>query len=208
MLEISPSSGLNLLKTLVVEGAVERDSRTKRFRLTSPWQSIEAFREQGSGWLVGHAKPLMAQFAQSAEAAMGLWKMVSNERMQLVAHAECDAGMRLKLAEAQRQPLGAGAAGRALAAAQNVDAAELERRFAKVRWQVDLPFGTYVDQIIEAKAAGYAIDEGFAHRGVCTVAAGIPDVAPGFSLSISFLAGTRSPDEVHSLGTDLVRLRS
>lgn len=207
-LELSPSSSLNLLKTLVAEGAVERDLRTKQFRLTEAWQSFEAFRDQAAGGLIERAKPLMARFAQSAEAVVGLWKMVSADRMQLVAHAECDAGMRLHLADAQRQPLGAGAAGRALAAAQNVDASELARRFATVRWQSDLSFETYARQVRDAKIAGYAIDEGFAHRGVCTVAAGISDVAPGFSLSVSIFAGTRREADVRSLGDELAHLRS
>lgn len=35
MVELSPSSGLNLLKTQVQEGVVERDPRTKSYRLAA-----------------------------------------------------------------------------------------------------------------------------------------------------------------------------
>ena len=203
---LSPSSCLNLLKTLVAEGAVERDPRSKHYRLAPAWQAAEALRDSRAVRLADRARPLMARFAQSAEAAVGLWKIVSRDRMQLVVHAESDAGMRLSLADDQRQPLGSGAAGRAIAAAQGVGEAELARRHAPVRWQADLPFDTYARQVSEAAARGFAIDQGFAHRGVCTVAAGIAGIAPGFSLSASIVAGSRTDAEIAALGMALIAL--
>ena len=44
---LSPSSCLNLLKTLVAEGAIEREGASKRYRLTAPWQAAEAARAFG-----------------------------------------------------------------------------------------------------------------------------------------------------------------
>lgn len=206
LLELSPSSAHNLLKTLVAEGAVERDARSKRFRLAPAWARGDALRD-ASGQLAERAQPLMNGFAQSSEAAVGLWKVISRTRMQLVAHAESDAGMRLRLADAQRQPLGGGAAGRALAATQGADDAELARRFAAVRWQAELPFDTYVRQVRDTAERGFAIDQNFAHRGVCTVAAGIAEMPPGFCLSASILAGSRTEAEVDALGAALMQLR-
>src|SRR3546814_15761696 len=43
---LSPSSCLNLLKTLVGEGAVERDARTKYYRLAPAWQAVEVLRSE------------------------------------------------------------------------------------------------------------------------------------------------------------------
>jgi len=208
LLGLSPSSGLNLLKTLVAEGAVERDARSKQYRLAPLWQAADALRDSHAARLVDAAQPLMAHFAQTAEAAVGLWKIVSRDRMQLVVRAESDAGMRLSLADDQRQPLGSGAAGRAIAAAQAVGEAELARRYAPVRWQAELAFETYVRQIVEAMAKGFAIDRGDTHRGVCTVAAGMVDIAPGFCLSASIVAGTRSDTGIEALGGELLALRS
>jgi DNA-binding IclR family transcriptional regulator len=205
--DLSPSSCLNLLKTLVAEGAVERDARTKQYRLASAWQAAEALRDTRAARLADRAQPLMARFAQSAEAAVGLWRVVSRDRMQLAARAESDAGMRLSLADGQRQPLGSGAAGRAIAAVQRVSEAELARRYAPVRWQDELSFDAYAQQVASAAVQGFAIDRGHAHRGVCTVAAGIADIAPGFCLSASFVAGSRSEAEVEALGAALVALR-
>lgn len=208
LIGLSPSSGLNLLKTLVAEGAVERDARTKQYRLAPAWQAADALRDSHAARLVDAAQPLMAHFAQKAEAAVGLWKIVSRDRMQLVVRAESDAGMRLSLADDQRQPLGGGAAGRAIAAAQAASDIEIARRFAPVRWQAELPFETYMRQIGEAKARGFAIDQGYTHRGVCTVAAGIADIPPGFCLSASIVAGSRSASEIEALGGELLALRS
>jgi len=205
--DLSPSSCLNLLKTLVAEGAVERDARTKQYRLAAAWRAADALRDTRAARLADRALPLMARFAQSAEAAVGLWKIVSRDRMELAARAESDAGMRLSLADGQRQPLGSGAAGRAIAAVQRVSEAELARRYAPVRWQDELPFDAYARQVAAAAAQGFAVDRGYAHRGVCTVAAGIAGIAPGFCLSASFVAGSRSEAEVEALGAALVALR-
>ncbi len=204
---LSPSSCLNLLKTLVAEGAIERETAGKRYRLTAPWQAAEALRDSAGTRLVDRALPRMAAFAQATEAAVGLWKIVSRDRMQLAVRAESDAGMRLSLADDQRQPLGSGAAGRAIAAVQGVGEAELARRYAPVRWQANLPFETYVRQVHEAAARGYAIDQGYTHRGVWTVAAGTTGIAPGFCLSASVVAGSQSDTGIAALGAKLILLR-
>ncbi|WP_432767912.1 MAG: helix-turn-helix domain-containing protein [Sphingopyxis sp.] len=204
---LSPSSCLNLLKTLVAEGAIEREGTTKRYRLTRPWQAAEALRDHAGARLVERAGLPMEAFAQATEAAVGLWKIVSRDRMQLAVRAESDAGMRLSLADGQRQPLGSGAAGRAIAAIQRATDAEMARRFAPVRWQSALSFETYARQVADAAVRGYAIDQGFTHRGVWTVAAGVPGVAPGYCLSASIVAGSRSEAEIAALGTALIALR-
>ncbi|MBN8841941.1 MAG: helix-turn-helix domain-containing protein [Sphingomonadales bacterium] len=205
---LSPSSCLNLLKTLVAEGAVERDARTKHYRLAQAWQAAEALRDNRAARLADRALPLMVRFAQDAEAAVGLWKVVSRDRIQLAVRAESDAGMRLSLADDQRQPLGGGAAGRAIAAVQDIDEAELARRYAPVRWQAELPFDVYRQQVRDAAVRGFAIDRGFAHRGVSTVAVGLSGVAPGFCLSASVVAGLRSDAEIEALGDELILLRN
>lgn len=205
-LGLSPSSALNLLKTLVAEGAVERDPRSKRYRLTPAWAGVEVLRDSRDQALAERALPLMTQLAEASDAAVGLWKIASRERTHLIGHTEGKGGMRLRLADAQRQPLGGGAVGRALAAAQGVGDAELERRFAGVRWQAPLSFDHYAGQVRLAARNGFAVDAGFAHRGVTTVAAGIPDPHLGFALSASVLADSRGDAEVAALGRELARL--
>ncbi|MBA3941040.1 MAG: IclR family transcriptional regulator [Sphingopyxis sp.] len=204
---LSPSSALNLLRTLVAEGAVEREAAGKRYRLTAAWSGVEALRGDAGQALTERALPAMERFARASGAAVGLWKVASRDRMHLVAHVESNADVRLRLADAQRQPLGGGAAGRAVAAAQGVDAAELARRFAAVRWQAELGFADYAEQVRQAARQGFAIDRDFAHRGIWTVAVAIPGVAPGYCLSASIFAGSRSEAALDGLGRELCALR-
>ncbi len=202
----SPSSCFNLLKTLEAERVIERDQYTKRYRLAPLWRHADALHDTSAARLVDRSVPLLGHFAQTNEVAVGLWKIVSRDRMQLAARAESDAGVRLILANDQRQPLGAGAAGRALAAAQHVDKVELARRFGSVRWQSELAIEIYASQVDEAKTKGFAVDRGYAHRGVITVATALADIAPGFCITASFVAGSRSERELETLGAALSKL--
>ena len=205
---LSPSTCLNLLKTLSAEGAIEREDLKKRYRLTPAWLETGISSDSRAMRLIDRARPGMAHFAHSFEMAVGLWRIVSRDRMQLVAHAQSDAGMRLTLADNQRQPLGAGAAGRAIAAAQAVDSTELERRFASVRWQSTLSLATYSRQVKEAAEKGFAFDRGYAHRGVYTAAAAITEVSPGFCLTASCVAGSRTDEELATVCSALAELRN
>ncbi len=203
---LSPSSCLNLLRTLVAEGAIEREEQKKQYRLTSAWRGSDPLCDSRAARLIDRAPPAMAQFAQSHEMAVGLWQIVSRDRMQLVAHAQSDARMRLTLADNQRQPLGAGAAGRAIAAAQKAGEAELAARFAQVRWHGKLSLATYVREVEDAATKGFALDRGYAHQGVYTAAVALTGIAPGFCLTASFVAGSRADGELDKLGSALGQL--
>lgn len=205
---LSPSSCFNLLKTLLDEGAIERDARTRRYRLTRAWALAEALRDDAAQGLVERARPLMTKIAEANDAAVGLWKIISRERVRLSARAESKAGVRVAMADGQRQPLGGGAVGRALAAAQGVEAEEMSRRYEAVRWQTPLSREEYGAQVAEARQRGFALDEGATHRGICSVAVPILAVAPGFCLSASIFAGTRGPVEMAALAGELLALRA
>ncbi|WEK44784.1 MAG: helix-turn-helix domain-containing protein [Candidatus Sphingomonas colombiensis] len=205
---LSPSSCFNLLKTLLDEGAIERDARTKYYRLTRVWAAAEALRDDAAQGLAERARPAMAKLAQANDAAIALWKVISRERVRLILRAESDAGVRVAMADGQRQPLGGGAVGRALAAAQEVSGGELARRYAAVRWQTALSFEDYAAQVRRARDRGFAVDDGFTHRGICTVAVPITEIAPGFCLSASIFAGSRGEAEIVALAGELTRLRA
>lgn len=149
----------------------------------------------------------MNRLALDWEAAVGLWKMVSRDRVQLVAHAESEAGIRLRLADAQHQPLGGGAVGRAFAAAEGVDDSELAQRYAPVRWQRALSMDEYIRQIAASRSTGFAIDEELTRRGVLTVAVAMTDIASGLCYSASILSGSHAKAEVETLGAELINLR-
>lgn len=205
---LSPSTCFNLLKTLLAEGAIERDARTKHYRLTRAWASSDALRNDGARALAERARPHMAKLAEANDAAVALWKVIARERVGLVTRAESKSGLRVALADGQRQPLGGGAVGRALAAEERIDERELARRYHAVRWQTPLSFGDYAAQVKAAAERGFALDHGFAHRGICTVAVPIAGISPGFALSASVFAGSLGDAEITVLAEGLLRLRS
>lgn len=201
---IGPSTCFNLLKTLLAEGAIVRDQPGKKYRLSQSWQRSGLYRDNEAHRLLEKARPLMARFARDHEVTIGLWQIAAKERLHLVAHAESDdAQMSIRLANHQRQPLGSGAVGRAIAAAQMPPASETQRRFGAVRWQKDISFSEYHSQIRAAASLGFAIDNGYAHVGVTSVAAVIPQPRVAFALSTSFFAGTRSSDSINQIGRAL-----
>lgn len=204
---LSPSSCLNLLRTLVGEGLLLRDGEGRRYRLAADWAASGVLRGAGQRF-AARARPALERLAAAEDAAVGLWQVMPGERIALIALAESGAATRIHMAEGQRQPLGGGATGRALAAADGVAEEELARRYAAVRWQRPLALETYTTQVAEARASGFAIDDNFGHAGVCSLGAVVPGEPEGqrFCLSASIFAGSREGDAVAELGARLSEL--
>jgi len=207
-LDLSPSSCLNLLRTLVDEGVIEREAGTKRYCLTREWAAADLFQAGSTRALIDRMRPAMVQFAREHGTTVGLWKVVPGRRLRLIAHGESNARMRIQLADGQRQPLGGGAVGRALAAAQHLDDSELARRHAEVRWQRPMPLTRYIQDVRKAEREGYAIDDSVAFPGVCSIAVALPDLPAGTCLSASFFSGSISAVEIERIGRLLNELFS
>lgn len=208
---LSPSSGLNLLRTLVAEGALERESAGKRYRLAEGWAQVSVLDGGGLARRIARARPALTRFAREHDTATGLWRVVSGERLALVALGESEEFTRIHMVEGQRQPIGGGSTGRALAAAERLEHEELVRRFSKVRWRRQIDMAAWVEQVARAASLGYALDDGFNHPGICSVSATIPSARgegarPQFCISASIFAGSRSDREVEALGRALVEL--
>ena len=207
---LSPSSCLNLLRALVGEGALLRDEAGRRYRLAPAWAASHVL-DDTAAQLVASAQPALARFASRQDAAVGLWHQVSESRLALVALAETGAATRIHMAPGQRQPLGGGSIGRALAAAENLSETALIRRFEALRWQKPLKFEDWLAQVSAASEAGYAVDDGYGHAGICSIGVALPKALaahdlPQFCLSASIFEGSRSPHEIASLGRALADL--
>lgn len=205
-LGLGASSCFNLLGTLVAEGAVVRDQPGKRYRLSDGWARAGLLRDGDARRMIDRLRPLMARFAQAHEVTTGLWQVASRDRLQLVAHAESKAVLRIHLAQGQRQPLGGGAVGRAIAAAQAPGEEEVARRFAAVRWEKGIALADYYEQVRVAGGTGFAVDDGYTHIGICTLAAVVPWPGAEYCVSASCFAGVRKPVDLASLGRALVDL--
>lgn len=200
--DLSLSSCLNLLRTLVAEGALEAENG-KRYRLAAEWNGLTALLDTAQARVIARAQPLLDRFAQAHDAATGLWRLDRRERLELIALGESASATRIHMAVGQRQPFGGGSTGRALAAAQRIDEGELARRYAALRWQRPLDFPAYAVQVGAAAASGYAVDDGFGHAGICSVACVIPGEPIAFCLSASVFAGSRDADGIRALGRAL-----
>lgn len=205
-MSLSPSSCLNLLRTLVAEGALERGRDDRRYRLVKSWHPVSTAPgtvEQ----MLRHARVPLRNFAEAHQCTVGLWQMISPRRLALVALGNSEASTRIHMAIGQRQPVGNGSIGRALAAQDRADAAELQRRYAELRWQQPLSFNDYAAQVTRAGEMGFGIDDGYAHGGICSVGTTVPGTtAPRFCLSASIFANSRGMDGVETLGHALVEL--
>ncbi len=208
---LSPSSGLNLLRTLVAEGALERETTGKRYRLAEGWAQASVLDGGGLAQRIARVRPALARFAREHDTTTGLWQVVSGERLELVALGESGEATRIHMVEGQRQPIGGGSTGRALAAAEQLDHAELVRRFSKVRWRRSIDRAAWIEQVARAASLGYAVDDGFNHPGICSISAAVPALPgeghrPRFCLSASLFAGARGEREIEALGRALVAL--
>lgn len=202
-LELSPSSCLNLLRTLVGEGMAERAGAEKVYRATAGWDRLD-FARGALERVIAATRPAMRAFAQAHETTVGLWHAVSSERLELVALAQSGAATSIHMVVGQRQPIGGGSSGRALAASEGLGAAELRRRYDAVRWQQALPFADYARQVERAGALGYAIDDGFAHAGVTSLSCRLAATGRArFCLSASIFANSRSAADLAHLGEAL-----
>lgn len=205
-LDLSPSSCLNLLRTLVGEGMAERAGAEKLYRATAGWDRLD-FARGAIERIIAAARPGMRTFAQTHETTVGLWHAVSAERLELVALAESGAATSIHMVIGQRQPIGGGSTGRALAASEGLSSAELRRRYEAVRWDGALSFAEYASQVERAAALGYAIDDGLGHAGITSL--GCRLAATGrtrFCISASIFANSRDAAGLARLGEALRKL--
>lgn len=204
--ELSPSSCLNLLRTLVGEGALERGHDDRRYRLVPGWSATAPPRGRIER-LIERARAPMRSFAEAHDCTVGLWQVISADRLALVALGDSEASTRIHMAVGQRQPTGGGSIGRALSATEGVDEAELRRRYATVRWQQPLPFETYAAQVARAARTGFAVDDGFGHAGICSLGVTVPGLShPRLCLSASIFARSRDTVAIDALGQALAAL--
>lgn len=199
---ISPSSCLGLLRTLVSEGVLAI-GEGKRYTLSPPWSDIVAGDLDRATRLVARARPVLERAARAWGAPVGLWRVTGRDRLQLVALGQSVAATRIHMEEGQRQPIGSGAVGRALAAAQRIDRDELSRRFAAVRWQRPISFDHYANEVSHAVAQGFGVDNGYSYAGIASIAVCLPDDTLSLCVSASVFAGSITDKEWDDLASGL-----
>lgn len=191
---ISPSSCFNLLKTLAVEELVRFDDASKLYAIGLGVLQL-ARGVLGADAILRAARPVMNALSAEHEATVGLWRAGRGDRMTLIALGDSMASTRIHMEVGQRQPLGAGAVGRAWLSAVDSTRAEREALFAQVRWQQPVAFEDYEQNIRAAQDCGYAQDHEQVNRSIVTIASPIQSHAGTGArlhvLSASVFAGSR-----------------
>lgn len=201
---VSPSSCFNLLKALTDERLVEFDGETKKYRLGLGVVDLARSVLRGDA-VLAVARDRMQAIADRHEAAVGLWRQSGPRRATLLALRESEAATRIHMAIGQRQPLAAGATGRAFLSYADPDQGELRSLFDDVRWQKPLAFATYRGQLASARKCGFAIDADWLLSGITTVAAALAgDTGRSrYSLSATMFSGRHSAEALDRIGADL-----
>lgn len=195
-LGISPSSCFNVLKTLASEGFLAFDPITKTYTLG--WAAVEIARHTlAQDPALALLRPGMAALAERYDAAVALWRIIPGERLLLVSLSESEASTRIHMVIGQRQPVYAGATGRAVAAVRGLSEAELSRHFAALRWQRAPSMTAYLDEVAAARGRGWAVDSDYILRGITSIAVPVRDAGGKVthSLSLSTFVG-RHPSEI------------
>jgi IclR family transcriptional regulator, acetate operon repressor len=177
----------------------------KRCELAASWSGIRGLVEDRRVQFICRRQSQLTWFARNHNAAVGLWNVSRSERVKLIALGENESPTRILLALGQRQPLGAGSIGRALAAEQDIDKAELRRRFAECRWACPLNFTEFATQVEQSRRDGFATNNGFAFAGVASVACFLAADSGQYCVSASVFAGTRDVAEMRKLGLGMRR---
>jgi DNA-binding IclR family transcriptional regulator len=203
---ISPSSCFNILKTLAAERLIDFDPALKTY---TPGAGLYALAPQSAeNSAFARCSPQFERFAERHAMTIGLWRMTPSQRLLLVGFADSGLATRIHMTVGQRLPLLAGANGRCVASAMDMDEAEIADQFKRLRWDNPPSLKAYMRQVEETGKRGWALDDGDFLAGVTTLAVAIldRDGRPTFLLTASWFRGQRPDAEMARLASDLQAL--
>lgn len=168
-LGLVPSTCLYVLRALVAEELVAFDADTKRYALEAGVLTL------ARQWLRRNqfadlAQPALDRMSQAFGATMLGVQIMGLDHIVTIAAAQ-GAGFQLNVQVGSRFPALISATGRCIAAWGNYSQAELETRFAKLRWEEPPSFAEWQAQVAQTREQGFGIDEGNYIAGVTVIAA-------------------------------------
>ncbi|QIG80840.1 IclR family transcriptional regulator [Stakelama tenebrarum] len=169
-LGLVPSTALYVLRALAEEELVAFDADTKRYSLGAGTLTL------ARQWLrrsqfADLAQPVLDGIARDfGVTALGV-EIVGLDHMVVVGIAQGGGNFQLSAQIGSRFPALISATGRITAAWGDYSDAELERRFAALRWDEPPAFEHWMEQVRETRTRGYAVDDGNYIAGVTVVSA-------------------------------------
>jgi DNA-binding IclR family transcriptional regulator len=185
-LGLVPSTCLHILRVLVAENLVTVDPATKKYGVAAGLVALarSVLRQHTFAAVV---QPELEELAQRYGAtAIGV-EAAGLDHMIVVALARSDSPLRVHVDIGSRFPALISATGRCIAAFGPYKAAELEARFATLRWDTAPTLAAWRDQIHATRQAGYAVDDGEYIGGVSIVAS--PVAMPNGSINTLVVVG-------------------
>lgn len=204
---ISPSSCFNILRTLVDLDLAIFNEKTKGYTLGP---GIFELARNGMSYdtIVTAAQPVLTALAQKHNATLGLWDIVNQSEAMLIAMGENSSLARLSMQIGSRQPIAAGATGRANLSmrADDNDTSWLESKFKEVQWQGELSFNDYLKDIKRARKRGYGVDRDKYYLGISTVSSAFNNAKTGrrYCLTAVLLSGAHSAKTIDAVGHELL----
>ncbi len=187
-LGLVPSTCLHILRVLVAENLVTVDPATKKYGVAAGLVALarSVLRQHTFAAVV---QPELEELARLyGSTAIGV-EAAGLDHMIVVALARSDSPLRVHVDIGSRFPTLISATGRCIAAFGQHKPAELEARFAALRWDSAPTLSAWRDQIRATRQAGYAIDDGEYIRGVAIVAS--PVTMANGSINTLVVVGVR-----------------
>lgn len=204
-LKLVPSTCLYVLRALVAEELVGFDPDTKRYALDAgvltlarDWLRRDRFADL--------AQPALDRIGRKFDVAVLAVQIVRLDHIVVIAATRASGNVRLSAQVGSRFPALISATGRCIAAFGGYREAEIEARFATLRWDDPPTWETWRDQVEETRTRGYAIDDGHYIAGVTVAAAPIWKAAgrPSHALVALALGGALRRSGTGALGEALL----
>jgi DNA-binding IclR family transcriptional regulator len=169
-LGLVPSTCLYVLRALVAEEFVSFDPDTKRYALEAGVLTLARH------WLRRNrfndlAQPALDRISRDFDVTMLGVHIVGLDHIVVVAISQSGQNFQLSTQIGSRFPALISATGRCIAAFGNHTDAELEARFATLRWDEPPSFEDWKAQVDQTRVQGFAVDAGNYISGVTVVAA-------------------------------------
>lgn len=206
-LGLNVSTCLNLLRTLVAAEMVYLDPRFKTYSLGFGVVDLAAGALRNLG-VLGALLPGLRRLARERAVTTSVWRRTRTGRLVLVSGSQGDDPLSIHLTIGQRMPLYAGAAGRCMAAQADLSEAELRQAFDALRWDGEITFERYLEEVRQAKIDQYAIDDGVLQAPILAVGSAIndPDGRPVMALSAAMFRAPGAMAVARELAPELASL--
>jgi DNA-binding IclR family transcriptional regulator len=168
-LDMVPSTCLHILRALVHERLVSVDGQTKLYGLDVGLLPLARSVVQGNNFVSAVQASLDRISDTWNVTAIGV-DVADAEHMVVLALSKSQQPFRLYVDVGSRFPSLVSATGRLVAALGGQDWDTLALRFAGVRWQRQVNFETWKQEVLLARERGYSLDEGVYINGVTIVA--------------------------------------